>query len=64
MTSAEPGEVPGIFAQAARLGGSIVQVAREGTPQQIHEAETLLEQARRAMYQILAGRVDGEQDEQ
>ena len=50
----EPGEVPGLFVQAARLGGAIVQMAREGTPQQIHEAETLLEQARRTMYQILA----------
>jgi DNA-binding PadR family transcriptional regulator len=64
MTSAEPGEVPGLFTQAARLGGSIVQVARDGTPEQIHAAEGLLEQTRRAMYQILAGQADGEQDEQ
>jgi DNA-binding PadR family transcriptional regulator len=64
MTSAEPGEVPGLFVQAARLGGSIVQVARDGTPGQINAAEALLEQTRRAMYQILAGQVDGEQDDQ
>ena len=56
----EPGEVPGLFVQAARLGGAIVQMAREGTPQQIHEAETLLEQARRTMYQILADEENGE----
>jgi DNA-binding PadR family transcriptional regulator len=64
MTSAEPGEVPGLFVQAARLGGSIVQVARDGTPEQIHAAEALLEQTRRAMYQILAGQVDGEQNDE
>jgi DNA-binding PadR family transcriptional regulator len=57
----EPGEVPGLFVQAARLGGAIVQMAREGTPQQIHEAETLLEQARRTMYQILADEEHGEE---
>ena len=57
----EQGEVPGLFVQAARLGGAIVQVAREGTPQQIHEAEALLEEARRTMYQILAGQTDGEE---
>jgi DNA-binding PadR family transcriptional regulator len=57
----EPGEVPGLFVQAARLGGAIVQMAREGTPQQIHEAEALLEQARRTMYQILADEENGEE---
>jgi len=41
-----------------------VQVARDGTPEQIHAAEALLEQTRRAMYQILAGQADGERDEQ
>jgi len=64
MAQGEAGEVPGLFVQAARLGGSIVQVARDGTPDQIHAAEALLEQTRRAMYQILAGQADGEQDEQ
>jgi DNA-binding PadR family transcriptional regulator len=57
----EQGEVPGLFVQAARLGGAIVQMAKEGTPQQIHEAEALLEEARRTMYQILAGQADGEE---
>jgi hypothetical protein len=57
----EPGEVPGLFVQAARLGGAIVQMAREGTQQQIHEAEALLEQARRTMYQILADEENGEE---
>ncbi len=64
MTHGEPGEVPGLFVQAARLGGSIVQMARDGTPEQIRAAEALLEQTRRTMYQILAGQAGGEQDEQ
>jgi DNA-binding PadR family transcriptional regulator len=64
MAQEEAGEVPGLFVQAARLGGSIVQVARDGTPDQIHAAEALLERTRRTMYQILAGQADGEQDEQ
>jgi len=64
MAQGEPGEVPGLFVQAARLGGSIVQMAPAGTPEQIHAAEQLLDQTRRRMYQILAGDVHGEQDEQ
>jgi DNA-binding PadR family transcriptional regulator len=60
MAQDEPSEVPGLFVQAARLGGSIVQMAHAGTPEQIHAAEQLLEQTRRQMYQILAN----EQDEQ
>jgi DNA-binding PadR family transcriptional regulator len=55
MAQDEPGEMPGLFAQAARLGGSIVQLAHAGTPEQIRAAERLLEQTRRQMYQILAG---------
>jgi DNA-binding PadR family transcriptional regulator len=65
MTGGEPTEVPGLFLQAARLGGSIVQMAHAGTPEQIHAAEQLLEQTRRGMYQILADGADdadGEQD--
>ena len=54
MAQDEPGEMPGLFAQAARLGGSIVQLAHAGTPEQIRAAERLLEQTRRQMYQILA----------
>ena len=65
MASDEAGEVPGLFIQAARLGGSIMQLAHAGTPEQIHAAEQLLEQTRSRMYQILAGGVSGEQgDEQ
>jgi DNA-binding PadR family transcriptional regulator len=61
MAQEEPGEVPGLFVQAARLGGSIMQVAREGTAEQVQAAEELLEQTRREMYQILANQ---EYDEQ
>jgi DNA-binding PadR family transcriptional regulator len=64
MAQGEPGEMPGLFVQAARLGGSIVQMARDGSPEQVHAAEALLEQTRRSMYQILAGQDDGEPDEQ
>ncbi len=60
----EPTEVPGLFVQAARLGGSIVQMAHAGTPEQIHAAEQLLEQTRRGMYQILADGADGADGEQ
>jgi DNA-binding PadR family transcriptional regulator len=64
MAQGESGEVPGLFVAAARLGGSIVQMAHAGTPGQIHAAEQLLEQTRRRMYQILAGDARDEQDEQ
>jgi DNA-binding PadR family transcriptional regulator len=64
MAQDEPGEVPGLFAQAARLGGTIVQVAHAGTPEQVHAAEQLLEQTRRRIYQILADDDAGEQDGQ
>lgn len=47
-------ELPGLFAEAARLGGGIVQVAHAGSPSQIHAAERLLERTRRELYQILA----------
>ena len=61
MAQDGPGEMPGLFAQAARLGGSIVQLAHAGTPEQIRAAERLLEQTRRRMYQILAS--DGPADD-
>jgi DNA-binding PadR family transcriptional regulator len=48
-------QVPGLFAQAARLGGGIVQIAHAGTPEQVLAAERLLEQTRREIYLILAG---------
>ena len=54
MAQQELGEMPGLIAQAARLGASIVQIAHAGTPEQIHAAERLLEQTRRRLYQILA----------
>ena len=56
-------EMPGLFAQAAQLAASIVQMAHAGTPGQIRAAEALLEQTRRQMYQILAGGEGSEQDE-
>ncbi len=55
MAGSGTGPVPRLFAQAARLGGSIVQMAHAGTPGQVRAAEKLLEQTRRSMYQILAG---------
>jgi hypothetical protein len=64
MARSGPAEVPGLFVQAARLGGSIVQMAHAGSPEQIHAAEQLLERTRRQMYQILASDASGEQDEQ
>ena len=64
MAQDEPGEMPGLFVQAARLGGTIVQVAHAGTTEQVHAAEQLLEQTRRKMYQILAEDDGGEQDGQ
>jgi DNA-binding PadR family transcriptional regulator len=63
MAQDEPGEMPGLFAQAARLGGSIVQLAHAGTPEQIRAAERLLEQTRRRMYQILAGDEPADDDD-
>ena len=64
MADGEPGEIPGLLAAAARLGGSIVQLAHAGTPGQIRAAEQLLGQTRSRIYQILASDADGEQDEQ
>jgi DNA-binding PadR family transcriptional regulator len=64
MAQDEPGQVPGLFVQAARLGGSIVQMAHAGTPEQVQAAEQLLERTRSRMYKILAGDVPGERDEQ
>ena len=50
----EAWQVPGLFAEAARLGGGIVQLAHAGTPEQVQAAERLLEQTRRQLYRILA----------
>ncbi len=64
-TQQEAWQVPGLFAEAARLGRGIVQIAHAGTPGQVLAAERLLEQTRRELYRILA-EDDGEtaQDEQ
>jgi hypothetical protein len=56
--------MPGLFAQAAQLAGSIVQMAHVGTPEQIRDAEALLEQTRRQMYQLLANGEGSEQDQE
>jgi DNA-binding PadR family transcriptional regulator len=53
------GELPGLFGEAARLGMAIMQTAHAGTPEQVREAERLLEQTRRRLYQVLADDVDG-----
>jgi len=57
----EAWEVPGLFAEAARLGGGIVQIAHNGSPDQVRAAERLLQRTRREVYKILAGNED-EQD--
>ena len=58
----EDWQVPGLFAEAARLGGGIVQIAHAGTPEQVRAAERLLERTRRELYRILADE-DDEDDE-
>ncbi len=60
----EDWEVPGLFAEAARLGGGIVQIAHAGTPDQVRAAERLLEQTRPELYRILAEADEPGQDEQ
>src|SRR5229473_1462884 len=54
----EAWEVPGLFAEAARLGGGIVQIAHTGSPDQVRAAERLLARTRRDLYKILAGDQD------
>ena len=51
----ESWQLPGLFAEAARLGSGIVQLAHAGTPAQVQAAERVLEQTRRELYRILAG---------
>jgi DNA-binding PadR family transcriptional regulator len=63
MAREQPWDVPGLFAQAARLGASIVQMAHAGTPEQIRAAERLLERTRRGLYQILAEDEDEDEHE-
>jgi DNA-binding PadR family transcriptional regulator len=57
-------QVPGLFTEAARLGGGIVQVARVGTPEQVRAAERLLEETRRGLYRILADDADPDADDE
>jgi DNA-binding PadR family transcriptional regulator len=59
----EAWELPGLFAEAARLGGGIVQVAQSGTPAQIRAVEELLARTRRELYQILADDFDPDEDD-
>ncbi len=58
----EAWQVPGLFAEAARLGGGIVQLAHAGTPAQIRAAEKLLERTRRELYRILADDEDADDE--
>src|SRR6516165_601674 len=58
----EDWQVPGLFAEAARLGGGIVQIAHAGNPDQVRAAERLLERTRRELYRILA-EDEGEDDD-
>ena len=62
MAEGPPGEVRGLLVQAARLGGSVAQIAHAGSPEQIRAAGELLAATRRGIYQILAGDGDGDGD--
>jgi DNA-binding PadR family transcriptional regulator len=60
----EAWELPGLFAEAARLGAGIVQIAHAGTPGQVQDAERLLEETRRRLYRILADDADADEDDE
>ncbi|HTX81315.1 MAG TPA: PadR family transcriptional regulator [Streptosporangiaceae bacterium] len=60
----ESWQIPGLFAEAARLGSGIVQLAHAGTPEQIRAAERLLEATRRELYRILAGDPSEDNDDE
>jgi DNA-binding PadR family transcriptional regulator len=60
----EAWQVPGLFAEAARLGSGIVQIAHAGLPDQIRAAERLLEQTRRELYRILADDAEPAEDDE
>jgi DNA-binding PadR family transcriptional regulator len=60
----EAWQVPGLFTEAARLGGGIMQIAHAGTPEQVRAAERLLERTRRELYRILSGDSEPDEDEQ
>jgi DNA-binding PadR family transcriptional regulator len=59
----EAWQVPGLFAEAARLGSGIVQLAHAGTPGQIRAAERLLQRTRRELYRLLAETEDDSEPE-
>ena len=59
----EAWQVPGLFAEAARLGSGIVQIAHAGTPAQVRAAEQLLERTRRELYRILADGEDSDDED-
>jgi DNA-binding PadR family transcriptional regulator len=63
-TQQEAWQVPGLFAEAARLGAGIVQIAHAGTPDQVRAAERLLERTRRELYRILADDAEDVSDEE
>jgi DNA-binding PadR family transcriptional regulator len=50
MAAGPPGEVRGLLTQAARLAGSVTQIAHAGTPEQIHAAGELLAATRHGTY--------------
>lgn len=58
----ESWQVPGLFAEAARLGSGIVQLAQAGSAAHIAEAERLLRRTRRELYRILADDSSGTED--
>jgi DNA-binding PadR family transcriptional regulator len=60
----EAWQVPGLFAEAARLGAGIVQMAHAGTPAQVRAAERLLERARRELYRLLADDAEDQDEEE
>jgi DNA-binding PadR family transcriptional regulator len=60
----ESWQLPGLFAEAARLGSGIVQLAHAGTPDQVRAAERLLAGTRRELYRILAGEPGEDDDDQ
>jgi DNA-binding PadR family transcriptional regulator len=59
----EAWSVPGLFAEAARLGHGIVQLAHAGSPDQLRAAERLLKNTRRELYRILADEAEDAEDE-
>jgi hypothetical protein len=60
----ESWQLPGLFAEAARLGSGIVQLAHAGTPDQVRAAERVLAGTRRELYRILAGDPSDDDDDE